>query len=318
MGLSAPQVAVIGAVVWWVLVSGAWAAPDCPDVIELIQQAHASFDDAEVDGARQRLDSANRALGCQSQVVPRAALIELYHLDALASMAAEDRRAAQYAIIRAVSVDPDAAPPADAGPELLEVHATWSVRLRQTKLVIRPELGYRLFVDGTEAPANGLTVVSGEHLVQVEREGVWSSGVAELVEGRPGPAGTAVTPAPVVAAPVSGETKLPSPKPPPRVRIGWALAASSLMLAGGAALAGGTVMEQSFTKSAYDDPEYDGCSRPQPCWSTARAEQIRADASRINLTYGVGYGLVAAGAGILGVEVLVFHDGAGVRLRGRW
>ena len=305
---------------WWVLVQAAVAAPECAAVDLLIRQAQVAFDDAEVDEARRRIEAAHVALGCQSQVVPREVLLDLYHLDALASMAAEDRRAAQFAIIRSVSVDPDAAPPLDAGPELREVHETWSARLRESVLAISATDGYRVWVDGAAVDMAGLKVVSGEHLVQLERGGTWSSSVLELAAGKPAPAGMLVAAlqprfvAPAAVKPLSE----PPPRPPTRIRIGWAAVSSSLMLAGGAALAGGSVMERVFQRNGYADETYGDCSKGDSCWAIAREDLIRKDAARINTMYGAGYGALALGAGILGIEILVSPSGGGLRVRGQW
>jgi hypothetical protein len=298
------------------------AAP-CPDVDALLDEAQSAFDEAEVDLARARISAANAALSCQERPVDPKVLLELYHLDALASVAAEDKRAAVYAIIRGVTLDPDAPPLADVGPELLAEHRSWAARLREdTVLVARTDPSVKVWIDGTPVGAEPATVVAGEHLVQVRGPSGWTSGVTELTSGRGvGALPLRVTrPLPVERPPVDVGVALPPPPPRrDRVHLGVAIGGSAVALAGAGLIVGGSILESRFDADPYDDEVYGGCRRGAACWEDARADAIGRDASTANALYLTGYGLAGVGVGIVGIELLVVRtDSAGMRVRGRW
>lgn len=299
----------------------AHAAP-CPDVDALLAEAQSAFDEAELELARARLAAANESLSCQTAVVGRDVLLELYHLDSLASVAAEDRRAAVYAIIRGVTVDPNAPPPADVGPELLAEHQQWAARLREdTVLVASTDPGSTVWIDGVAVDGAPIRVVAGEHVVQVRAGSEWTTVVAELAVGRdPGGLPVSVGAPPVVERPPPDVGVAVPPKAPRnRVNMGVAITGSAVALAGAGLIAGGTLLEARFDANEYDAAAYGDCSRSDACWADARADAIGRDASTANALYLSGYGLAAVGVGIVGVELLIVRtDGAGVRLRRRW
>ncbi|MFK7931080.1 MAG: hypothetical protein AB8H79_23035 [Myxococcota bacterium] len=308
----------------------ALAAPACPDVADLVQRAQSAFDEAEVEGARTQLAQAYDALACQEKAVSRDSLLAMYHLDALASSADEDGKAALFAIIRAVTLDPDAQPPQDVGPELLAQHATWADRIREDRVrVSGVDRVNTVWIDGVAVTDGHLDVVTGEHFVQVRGAQGWNSEVVELsVRGDAGslPILLAPVPEPIAQTPVQVDPVLP---PPPRpvapkkrkVSPGIVSIGAGLAAVGGGGILGGYLLERRFAADPYADAEYGGCKRADACYGAARADQIGADARTANALYIAGYGLTGVGVGIVGMELFVLRTAAGssgVGLRGRW
>lgn len=298
----------------------AFASPDCAEIEGLIAEATQAFDEARVDDARARLAAASEALRCQQQVVSRETLLELYQLDALASVADQDPKAALFAIIRSVTLDPSAAPPEDVGPELIEQHSQWAARLEQDMIrVSATRTDIDVWVDGEPLGLDPIQVISGEHLVQVRDGGVWSSGFHELIVDRV-PAGLPLSvsrmPRPAPIAPEIGkEPELPPPPPARRKRVGLGVGLG-MAVAGAAFVGGGYLLERRFADDPYNDPVYGDCTRAQSCWTSARADQIAADARRANALYLTGYGLAGLGLTISGVDLATSRTGASLRLRG--
>lgn len=306
------------------LIAAASAA--CPDVDGLISDARDAFADAEVAQARQTLDRAYEALGCQQATVPRETLLSLYHLDALASIADEDGKASLFAVIRAVSVDPDAPPPAEFGPELQGQHSTWAGRLREDQVrVVVTDDATTVWIDGV-AVDGSVDVVTGEHVVQARGAEGWTSRVMDLSVGgrtRGLPLELQAPPAPPEGpTPPDSEVRPPLPPPAPeprRIRGGVVATGVLLGLAGGGAILGGRVLESRFDADPYDADVYGDCTRSQSCWSDARSSKIAADARRANALYLTGYVAVGVGVGVLGLELFVLQSGEsrGLGVRGR-
>lgn len=297
----------------------ALAAPsECPDVEVMVQSASAAFEDAEVDLARTRLGEAVEALYCQSRVVPREALLDLYQLDALASVAAQDPKSALFAIIRAVTLDPQAQPPAAVGPELIEQHRQWAARLRQDQLlVVASSDAAQVWIDGQSVGVEPVKIVSGEHLVQVREGSRWRNRIAEIVPGRDVdglPIQIRRPPPPTEPDPMTRPE--PEPEPEPRRRrtglaIGVGLGAAAAALVGGGAL-----LQQRFKQDPYTDATYGGCSSGESCWVDARADRIRTDARQANAFFMAGYATAGVGLGVVGIDLLTTRTGAGLQIRG--
>jgi len=296
----------------------------CPDVDALVDEARTAFADAEVQQSRDTLSRAYEALGCQQATVPRESLLALYHLDALASIADEDSKAALFAVIRAVSVDPDAPPPPEFGPELASQHDTWAGRLREDRVrvsVIDPSV--TVWVDGLALGDEPVDLVTGEHVVQARGPQGWNSRVMDLSVGgktRGMPLELVAVPAP---PPPDGVGPRVPPPPPPGRRISGGVVAVGVVLAalGGGAIVAGRVLENRFQANKYDSDVYGDCTRSQPCWADARSDAIAADARAANAAYLSGYALVGVGVGVVGLEVLVLRTsggGHGLGLRGRF
>jgi hypothetical protein len=305
--------------IWWWTSLVAAASP-CPDVEILVEQAAEAFDDAEVELARARLTVASESLHCQAKVVPRATLLEMYHLDALASVAAEDPKAALYAIIRAVTLDPDVSPPTEVGPELLEQHRQWALRLRDDRLRVRATTAdVSVWIDGQAVGLQPLTVLSGEHLVQMRGPDGWTNAVVQLVDGRePRSFPLILERPPVSARPIpveSGDIVEPEPTPR-RVRRPALATGVGLGLAGAGLIGGGAALERRFHGDPYDASTYGACSRGQPCFASAREDRIVADARRVNALYLAGYVASGLGLGLVGVDLAVSRTSVGIRIGG--
>src|SRR6185436_9127026 len=89
-----------------------------------------------------------KSLGCQPAVVPTSVLLDLYRLHVLIDLARQDREGAVYATIREVITEPSATPPAEYGPQLAELHQTWSSRLSAQSFAVKIEGADEAYVDG--------------------------------------------------------------------------------------------------------------------------------------------------------------------------
>ncbi|TVQ91901.1 MAG: hypothetical protein EA397_08355 [Deltaproteobacteria bacterium] len=305
------------------LASLALADPECPELTSLIVEATEAFDEARVAEARERLAEASDALACQEQVVTRSTLQELYQLDALASVADQDPKAALYAIIRSVTLDPTANPPEDVGPELIEQHRQWADRLSKDLLLVSTaDPSVEFWIDGERVEQTPVQIVGGEHLIQARTAQGWTSRVVELVEGRPPLSLPLVVERYEPPAPPPGErsAQVAPPPPPPtprRRRIGLAVGLG-MAVAGAAFVGGGYVLERQFDDRRYDAPVYGDCTRAQSCWTTARADQIAADARQSNALYVTGYSLAGVGLTVSGIDLAVQRNSATLRVRGRF
>ena len=199
-------------------------AADCPGVRGQVDAAWDAFYDAELDEAKTIVSDAVQSLDCQSEVVDTATLLELYRVDGLISLTKEDRKGSVYATIRAVTVDPDAGPPADMGPELAALHTDWAQRLSASQVSVRLVDGGEAWLDGREMiPGERVEVVAGEHLIQVRRDEAVVSYVEEItrivvVTGEPvvleeGAAPLSTGPDPVVVTPVTVPEVVPIAEP---------------------------------------------------------------------------------------------------------
>ncbi|MCB9677524.1 MAG: hypothetical protein H6737_20615 [Alphaproteobacteria bacterium] len=292
--------------------STAWA---CPPTATQVAQARAAFDDAEIEQAANILQSAVENLGCQTAVVDGLTLLELYRLDGLVALSRMDTKAAVYATIRAVTVDPSAAPPPQYGPELAELHHTWSDRLRTSTATLGINGGGGVWVDG-QAMTHGNTrvVLQGEHLLQIDMGGDFASHVMDVTgdhvvetgapppPGVPGPVMPGPMPAPVgprpvpVPAPVPiVPSPLPDPLDPDRPKKRKRPVA--LWAAGGAALVAGGA---TFGWAAYQD-EVVFPSRQFP-----DEPSVDRAASQVRIAYGTGYGLMGVGGVLLVTNAIGF------------
>jgi len=293
------------------LAAAAWA---CAPTATEVGRARAAFEDAEVELAGEILQGAVDDLDCQQTVVEGLVLLELYRLDGLVALSQLDHKGAVYATIRAVTVDPSAAPPAAYGPELADLHRTWSERLKNSTATIRVDGGGVVWVDG-QRMTHGATrvVLQGHHLLQTEVAGELGSVIMEvssdhLVQtGVPAPV-DAVGPVPPSPVPVPKPVPLGSldpldpldpelldPDPPKKRRRPVALWA-----VGGLALAAGGA---SFGWAAYqDEVVFPNQQFPDQASVTRAAGQVR-------VAYGTGYGLMGVGG------VLIVSNAVGFTFR---
>lgn len=295
-------------------------AQDCPDVPGLIASAWSAYEIAEIDDARAALDEAGVALSCQSGIVRRDTLLDLFRLTAQVALTLDNEPRMEAALERAVAVDArlEARPEAPFSPELQARWDAIAARLRTSLAEIRVTGDGEAWVDGrlTNA-ANPLRVARGLHLVQTKRSSQGFSSEVVLVAGdyviptAPREAPVAFRPPPEPTPPVIRRPE-PLPVPPPENRgrktraivggVGAAVFAGSAAFA----LSSGYISEQSFAASAYDGPVvpiYD-VPRGDPIYPAARQEIIEFDARKINTLYGLGYASAALSAGFLTVAIL--------------
>lgn len=285
----------------------------CTDLGQQLSLAEGAFADAELGEVEQVLDAAIADLGCQSRLISFDEIDALFLLDATASLANDDEDGAVYAVIRAVTLDPDRAVPARYGPRVAELFDTWKRRL--TAATATAEADGALRIDGRDVPSGvRWQGIAGEHLVQWLDRGIVRSEIRELVGDlrlTPGPSLTvrlaADGPSPILPAEPTPVVPIapppvaePEPEPPvrglktPGIPAVWGTGLGFMAL-GGASLITGAVVEGRFKANPYDGT-YDGLSTGDPGYDAARSDRINRDAGSIRAAYGVGYGLLGAGA----------------------
>lgn len=312
---------------WWL--ATALAAP-CPDVAEEVDAAWAAFDDAELVLAEERVDGAVEHLTCQERLVTTEELLELFRLDGLIALAQEDRKGAVYATIRMVTIDPTAAPGAELGPEIGELHDSWATRLEETRVSVYVEGDGEAWIDGRPVGRVGTptTVVAGEHLVQAHDGAGWHAVVREIAEDTRVSVGAGLdlvglgeTVPDVV--PVAPEPKTPKGSTFTRPHR------ASLLVVGGVGIAAGVgslawafSREAKFADDPFTPPSFGDCDQGEECYALEREKAIRAEVSAIRALYATGYVLTGLGVAVLGVELFVLPEpargGGWVGVRVQW
>ena len=325
---------------WW-LATTAFAEP-CKEIPELTASAWDAFNDAELEQSKQILADANDALACQQDVVSTEGLLAVYRLDALVSLTQEDRKGAVYATIRAVTVDPKAAPSDDLGPELLDLHNTWATRLSDTMIEIRMEGAGGAWLDGRIIEAgNSIQALAGEHLIQTKNaDGTFASGVQDLstdlvlMTGGETPVADPKDPKDPKDPTDPKDPKDPiDPKPPkdpkPKKDPKPLNLKVPVVVVGGLAAAGGTAAvgiawtwEQSFLQDTYNRPVFNECEVGEICYAEERRKTIVDDAKKIRGMYRIGYVSLGAGIAVAGTGLFVLPsptaDGGMLVLTKRW
>lgn len=292
-----------------------------------MQGALTAYEQADLDAAKATIASGYAALACQPSVVPTDALLELYRIDGLIALSLGDQRALVYATIRAVSAQHVGGRPPDRyGPDLQAQYDTWATRMAGDLVQVTVSDGGTAWVDGrTVDRAHPLTVVSGEHLVQLPVAppaapgavpGAVRSEVRELTADAALTTGVALgaSPEPVPPTPTPTPSPRPSPVPEPephasaarRHPIGFAIGSGASAALAGFAIASAYRSDRAFRASPYLAGQFGTCARGEPCYADARAQAIRSDARRIDAGYAVGYGLSAVSSGLLVVTVIGF------------
>jgi hypothetical protein len=306
----------------------ALAAP-CPDLSQVTEEAWAAFNDAELQEAKDHLKRGVDSLACQERAVSTDELLGLFRLDGLVSLAQEDRKGAVYATIRLVTIDPDALPGEELGPEFADLHQTWADRLSESVVSITVQGLGEAWVDGRVLTQDvPHAVVAGEHLLQVYDDAGWHSTVQELAEDTVLITGEGLEVVPLAELepepPENGDILDPE-LPPPRQRRHR----SSMLIAGGIGVAGGAgllaygfIEERAFKSRDYDADTYGGCVQDDECYDLAREREIRNDASTIRALYATGYVLTGIGVAVLGTELFILPapsgSGGGLGIRVKW
>ena len=316
------------------------SAADCPPLDGSVADAWALYDDAEIEGAEQKIEEAREQRNCQRIFVKHEQLLELHFLDALLAITLDETEAAQAAIIRAVAVEPvNGSPPDHYGPDLIALYEHWSGVLAEARVVVSVRGGGVVYVDGRSASrASPLAVLPGEHMIQVAETGLITSIVTNIEEdmvvhtGLPEDQGVVFEAAPRAdpepeappVAPVTGEPEtLWYPDTEKKRRHPW-----GFFVAGGGVLAGSAGLgfwtwqqEQLFKEAAYNAGSYGDCRRVQACWVSEREQAIQRDAGQVKVFYGLSYALAGVGAGLTlaGIRgVPVTTDGQSLQLSMRW
>lgn len=286
-----------------ILLSAQAAEPGCLEPAAQTELAWSVYQSAEIEAAAEHLAQAEAALSCQSDQVSAQALLELFWLRALVALSADDTAEMERALRRSIAVDHTQRPPVAYGPEL---RSTWErLALQGSRVTVVVEGALPAWIDGRRVePGGSLQIASGTHLVQVPDGLAVSSRLVDVL----------------VSETIStGGVPEPLPPPPPVVRSGkrppvLVIATLAAGAASAWAIGSGVRSERSFRASSYNAVSYDFCRYDDArCYPTARGNAIRADASRINAAYGVGYGLAAVTSGLITLTVVGLPE----RLRDR-
>lgn len=324
-------------VLWWLATTMAQAEePVCAKIPDLTESAWASFNDAELEAAKATLAQANDAISCQAQPVSTEELMAMHQLDALVSLAQEDRKGAVYATIRMVTIDPEIKPGDELGPELQDLHATWVTRLSESTVSVKVKGAGAAWLDGREIlGGQQLSGLAGEHVVQVRNnDGSFSSRVQDLatdlvlMTGGETPGGDPPPDEPDKPIKPDKPPKPPREKTGPKVSIPLIVVGLVSAAGGGALVALAAQNEQRFLADPYSADQYTDpksgivCAAGEECYATARDEQIRIDANRIRATYIGGYAGGVTGAALFTSGLLIRPDPTSgsvtVGVRGRW
>lgn len=151
----------------------------------LVGQAMASFHDAEVQAAIQQLGQVDAQLAAIAEPVPASDLESLYQSQALVHLVSGNAAAASAAVAQALVVDPDAKPIADLGPEYARLHKMLSKAdvLREVEVPVQGSANALVSGQPIDAGAGTVTLTAGRHLLQVERNGVWTSQFVWVQDG---------------------------------------------------------------------------------------------------------------------------------------
>lgn len=286
----------------------ATAAFACPPTAEGVEAARALFQDAEIDDARQVTQQTLDELACQTQVVERGVLLELYRLDAQIALANLDKKGATYATIRSVVVDPASVPTADYGPELADLHTVWAERLAGSSIELSVSGGGIVYLDGLPLQeGERMRTVRGEHLVQIDAGMSVVSTLTDLdqdqtvITGLPSREPQQPSPSPVSEPVPLRDLDGPDPNPERRRRKPSAV----LMVVGGSlAAVGGAALGYAWYR--------DEVVFPRKTFSDERA--VDREATSIRALYGTGYGVGGLGAVVFGVGAV----GIPVRVEATW
>lgn len=284
----------------------------CEPTAERVGKARALFEDVELEQARTETTAALEELHCQTEVVERGTLLELYRLDAQVAMANLDKKAATYATIRSVAVDPTAVPTADYGPDLAALHKLWAKRLGNSRIMLSVSGGGIVYLDGLPLrQGERMATVPGEHLVQIDSGTAVISTVTDLDKDQAvitGIAAPSVAPDP---RPLAPPTPVPRPAPlvdldgpEPKAKKKRQPTPVLLAVGGGLVVLGGGLLgyawyrdEVVFAKKAYPS-----------------VTAVNREAATIRALYGTGYGIGAVGLAVGGVGLY----GRQVHVRASW
>ncbi len=151
----------------------------------MVGQAMSAFHDAEVAQALQLLGETDAKLPTITEPVPSSDLEALYQSQALVHLVSGNAAAASAAVAQALVVDPDAKPIDELGPEYAKLHKLLSKAdvLREVEVPVSG--GGNALVSGVPVTgADGtVTLTAGRHLLQVERNGVWTSQFVWVQDG---------------------------------------------------------------------------------------------------------------------------------------
>lgn len=151
---------------------------------ETVTEAWTQFNDAEMDAAVELLSQADLLLPRQNQPVPRADLLELFMVRSLVNLVKGDATAAAWSATQALVISPTSVPDSKFGPQYAKMHKA----LAKAGLVRKVEVSVtgdgRAYLSGVEVTGGStLELGQGQHLLQIEKDGVWKSSIVYVADG---------------------------------------------------------------------------------------------------------------------------------------
>jgi len=156
-----------------------------PTIAEVLQQAWAQFQDAEIKDAVQSLGEADLLLVRQNKPVPRGDLIELFQVRALVNLVNGDAASAARSATQALVIHPNATPLSKLGPDYAKLHKALQKANLVKKVDVHVEGDGHAYLSGIEV-SRGSTIQlgQGQHLLQVEQaDGSWEGSVVFIRDG---------------------------------------------------------------------------------------------------------------------------------------
>lgn len=150
-----------------------------------IGAAMSAFHDAEVHQAMQILAKVDAELPQSAEPIPQRDLEALYQHQALVHLVGGNAAGASAAVAQALVIDPDADPIDELGPDYAKLHKM----LRKADVLQTIEVPVQgsgsALVSGlpVDASAGTVELTAGRHLLQVERNGTWTSQFVWVQDG---------------------------------------------------------------------------------------------------------------------------------------
>jgi hypothetical protein len=150
-----------------------------------VGDAMLAFHDAEVHQAMQILGQLDAELPKVTEPVPQRELQQLYQSQALVHLVGGNAAGASAAVAQALVVDPDAEPIDALGPEYARLHKLLrkADMLRTIEVPVQGSGTARISGQPIDASDGTVELIAGRHLLQVERNGTWTSQFVWVQDG---------------------------------------------------------------------------------------------------------------------------------------
>jgi len=151
---------------------------------QAIDQAMTLFGEAEVAEALQVLSNAKARLVMENTPISTQELGSLYQTTALVHLVDGNAAAATSSVTQALIVDPGSAAPKDLGPDYARLHKAMQKSGVIRTIEVAVDGSGQALISGQQVDGgSSIKVGEGTHLIQVQRNGSWSSELRYLEDG---------------------------------------------------------------------------------------------------------------------------------------